>query len=136
MTTKTPLPHQTSTSSDPKTVDNTGLVSATHTPSKLLAPYLGSPLRNHLTPHNSFSFYSRKTWQKKKPLEATIASPATEEEISAHNPSKEAEHIWNVAMDLGVTSGSMQKGYVPKLMEMEDRDTKEAERLGNRRTTP
>lgn len=41
-----------------------------------------------------------------------------------------------MAMDLGVTSGSMQKGYVPKLMEMEDRDTKEAERLGNRRTTP
>lgn len=38
-------------------------------------------------------------------------------------------------MDLGVTSGSMQKGYVQKLMKMEDRDTKEVERLGNRRTT-
>lgn len=41
-----------------------------------------------------------------------------------------------MAMDLGATTGSMQKEYVQKIMEMEDRDIKEAERLGNRRTTP
>lgn len=41
-----------------------------------------------------------------------------------------------MALDLGVTSGSMQQGYMQKLMEMEYRDAKEAERLGNKRTTP
>jgi len=37
-----------------------------------------------------------------------------------------------VAKEMGVTYGSVQRNYVEKLMKMEERDKKKAERLGNR----
>ena len=136
LTPQKPLPHQTPTPNDPEAENNSGPVTATHTPSNTLALYHGSPLRTQLAPQNPFSCYSRGTWRKKKFPEAIIAPPLIENETSDHNQSREAQHLWNMALDLGVTSGSMQQGYMQKLMVMEYRDAKEAERLGNKRTTP
>ena len=108
LTPQKPLPHQTPTPNDPEAENNSGPVTATHTPSNTLALYHGSPLRTQLAPQNPFSCYSRGTWRKKKFPEAIIAPPLIENETSDHNQSREAQHLWNMALDLGVTSGSMQ----------------------------
>lgn len=68
--------------------------------------------------------------------EDTTTQPTHEDVTSAPTQFQEAENLWKVATDLGVTCGPEQRNYVQKLIEMEDRDLKEAERLGNRRRTP
>ena len=59
-----------------------------------------------------------------------------EEAEFANIQKQEAEALWDVAKALGVTCGSLQRNYVDKIMEMEERDRKETERLGNRRNSP
>ena len=41
----------------------------------------------------------------------------------ANNQCQEAEAIWQMAKDLGVTCGNVQTNYVQQLIKMEDRDT-------------
>lgn len=69
-------------------------------------------------------------------LEGTSAQDAAEDANSANIQKQEATALWNMAKELGVTCGSLQRNYVEKIMEMEERDKKKAERLGNRRSTP
>ncbi|KAL5179267.1 hypothetical protein HKD37_01G000605 [Glycine soja] len=59
-----------------------------------------------------------------------------EEAEFANIQKQEAAALWDVAKALGVTCGSLQRNYVDKIMEMEERDRKETERLGNRRNSP
>lgn len=54
---------------------------------------------------------------------------------SANIQRVEATALWDVAKEMGVTCGSAQRDFVEKLMELEERDKKEAERLRNRRST-
>lgn len=56
-----------------------------------------------------------------------------EETENANNQKQEAEALWTVAKALGVTDGSSQQNFVNKLMEMEERDKKEARRLGSKK---
>lgn len=49
---------------------------------------------------------------------------------------EEAEAQWNMAKEMGATCGSQQGKIIDKIRAMEERDRKEAERLGNRVGTP
>lgn len=69
-------------------------------------------------------------------LDDASAQDAAEDANSANIQKQEATTLWNMAKELGVTCGSLQRNYVEKIMEMEERDKKKAERLGNRRSTP
>lgn len=44
----------------------------------------------------------------------------------------EATSQWNMAQDMGVTSGQGQASVLTKLLCMEERDMEEAKRMGNR----
>ena len=50
----------------------------------------------------------------------------------AENKEHETKMIWEIANNLGVTEIEEQGRIVEKLMQMEDRDKKEAEKVGNR----
>lgn len=52
------------------------------------------------------------------------------------NMKQAATDIWNIAKQLGVTGAADQGRFVEKILIMEERDRKEAERLGNRVGTP
>jgi len=49
---------------------------------------------------------------------------------------EEAADIWNMAQELGATTDIEQGVVINKIKEMEERDRKEAERLGDRSHTP
>ena len=49
----------------------------------------------------------------------------------AENKEHEAKMIWEIENNLGVTEIEEQGRIVEKLMQMEDRDKKEAEKVGN-----
>lgn len=49
---------------------------------------------------------------------------------------EEAADIWNIAQELGATTDIEQGLVITKIKEMEERDRKEAERLGDRSHTP
>lgn len=49
----------------------------------------------------------------------------------AENKEHETKMIWEIANNLGVTEIEEQGRIVEKLMQMEDRDKKEAEKVGN-----
>lgn len=50
---------------------------------------------------------------------------------------QEAETLWDIAKILGVTEGQFQRNNLQQLIiDMEDRDTKEAARLGSKKRTP
>lgn len=49
---------------------------------------------------------------------------------------QEAAEIWNLASELRAGCGPNSKEIINKIKDMEERDVKEAERLGTRRHTP
>lgn len=53
-----------------------------------------------------------------------------------NNHIQKAENLWEMAKELGFTVGFAQRNHLKQIIEMEERDTKEAERLGSRRRTP
>ena len=59
-----------------------------------------------------------------------------EDPNSRNHQLQEATTIWNMAKQLGETGGSEQGEIIDKIRAMEERDKKEAERLGNRSSTP
>ena len=54
----------------------------------------------------------------------------------AKTKEQEAQMIWEIATNLGVTGIEKQGRIVEKLMQMEDRDQKEVEGVGNRSNNP
>lgn len=59
-----------------------------------------------------------------------------QEELQAKENSKEAEILWQLAKELGVTGWNDNTKQVQQLGEMEQRDIKESERLGGMRKSP
>lgn len=47
---------------------------------------------------------------------------------------QEAKAIWQLAKELGVTCGTLNSNPVNKIMKMEERDKKEAQRVGSSRS--
>ena len=57
-------------------------------------------------------------------------------EKDGKNQLEEVAVIWNMAQELGATTDIEQGVVINKIKEMEERDRKEAERLGDRSHTP
>ena len=53
-----------------------------------------------------------------------------------NNNSKEAEILWQLAKELGVTGWNDNVKQVQQMVELEERDIKESEKLGGMRKTP
>lgn len=53
-----------------------------------------------------------------------------------NNQFQEAEKMWLMEKELGVTCGNVQRDHVQQLVDMEERDIKEAKKLGGRRRCP
>ena len=60
---------------------------------------------------------------------------AVEETGSVENNKHEAKELWELAKQLGVSGVENQEGMVEKFMNMEERDSKVAEKGGNKTST-
>lgn len=58
-----------------------------------------------------------------------------EEAAFLHSKKQEAADMWEMVTSLGVITGSSQMDFVGKIMDMENRDQREAQRLGSRRVS-
>jgi len=61
------------------------------------------------------------------------AQPPKHSQMQDNNSINEAESLWQMIKELGVSSGNAQSNKLQQLIEMEERDTKEKERLGETR---
>lgn len=62
---------------------------------------------------------------------------ALEEALLVNNKMQEAEKLWEMTKELGVTGGNVQRNKLQQIIiDMEDRDIKEAARLGSKKRTP
>ena len=73
-------------------------------------------------------------------IKAHVETTSAQDEADDANPAniqlQEAMELWKVAKKLGVTGGPAQGKIIDNIRAMEERDKKEAERLGNRSSTP
>lgn len=69
-------------------------------------------------------------------MEGTSAQNGVKDANSGKNQLQEATTLSNMVKELGATCGSEQGKIIDKIRAMEERDRKEAERLGNRSNTP
>lgn len=65
---------------------------------------------------------------------------STQNEVENANPSKDqlevATFLWNMEKEIGATCGIEQGKIIDKIRAMEERDRKEAERLGKKSDNP
>ena len=73
--------------------------------------------------------------QKESTAEKALLNEGTDKILELLN-AQEAVDIWNRATKLGTTGGDVSYPVIAKLKEMEVRDKKEAERLGDSRGYP
>jgi len=76
------------------------------------------------------------TQHKAQQREEPIDQGAMDMPHVAETKEQEAQMIWEIATNLGVTGIEKQGRIVEKLMQMEDRDQKEVEGVGNRSNNP
>ena len=71
-----------------------------------------------------------------KPESSQTEEQGGENEKPENRPMEEAVVIWNMAQEMGVTSDTEQGVIIRKIKDMEERDKKEAQRLGEGRHIP
>ena len=62
----------------------------------------------------------------------TPMSAAPTSTVASSHILQEAEYHWNMAKQMGVSCGTNHESIIDMILAMENRDRKEAEKLGNR----
>lgn len=81
----------------------------------------------------SDSPHTQATDQQQVSHNTQLQQPVQTAEHQVNKQEQEVEAIWQMAENLGITCGNVQTNYVQQLIEMEDRDNNEVQRMGGRR---
>ena len=95
---------------------------------------------HQLSPQQQHKLHNEKCGNGQGDIKAHVETTSAQDEADDANPAniqlQEAMELWKVAKKLGVTGGPAQGKIIDNIRAMEERDKKEAERLGNRSSTP
>lgn len=92
---------------------------------------------NSTSPHHQHEQNGKYGPAQEEIISITEKRAAQKDQLDAeidNNYKQEAAALWEMAKAMGLTCRSMPRNFVSKIMEMEERDENEAQRLGSKRS--